>query len=493
MRRAADLFPWLLLLSWAALTQLRPIEDFDLWLHLKVGRLVLDGQPLPTVDEWSATAAGRPFIAHEWLAGALLEWLSSSTGGIGLTALLVWFAALLVVIVAVTLKGREQSPVAFWLAAAALAMVLARSTARPHLFSLLFAALLVAALAWWRQRRQWRCLLWLVPLVGLWANLHGAFLLAPVMLVAVGVAALLAARFPSLHRAPDEPAVKYRDALQPLVTAALCVVAGAMNPYGLDLYAFSLEMAFGNAYLKDFISEWLPPFSSAHIGNVNTWLFFGWSSLLIVVALVERRRLSALELFPLAAALWLSFGAIRFVPYAALFGLPVLVRWLDRRVPLRRRPSLEVVGGVLLLLVVLVRGPGFGGDPPFGIGVVPHRAAGMVEAMKAMGIRGVVFHEYEDGGYLLYAGAPELVPVIDARVDVYGEELTKEYRRAREVPGALLEYAERHDVEAVLLENPGRATREIVQPLLDDPRFAVALAPPGWILLRRVPVDSDLP
>src|ERR1700760_4005608 len=48
--------------------------DPDLWWHIKVGQDILATHRWPTVDPYSFTAAGQPWIAYEWLGDVLLAW-----------------------------------------------------------------------------------------------------------------------------------------------------------------------------------------------------------------------------------------------------------------------------------------------------------------------------------------------------------------------------------------------------------------------------------
>src|SRR6476661_63756 len=41
--------------------------DIDLWWHLKTGELIAATGSVPVVDPYSYTAAGRSWVAHEWL------------------------------------------------------------------------------------------------------------------------------------------------------------------------------------------------------------------------------------------------------------------------------------------------------------------------------------------------------------------------------------------------------------------------------------------
>src|SRR5437762_1853949 len=49
-----------------AVDLVRP-TDIDVWWHLKTGELIARMGAVPTVDPFSYTAAGRPWVAHEWL------------------------------------------------------------------------------------------------------------------------------------------------------------------------------------------------------------------------------------------------------------------------------------------------------------------------------------------------------------------------------------------------------------------------------------------
>src|SRR5215472_1406592 len=44
------------------------LSDPDTFLHVRVGQWILDHAQFPTVDFFSYTAAGKPWIATEWLS-----------------------------------------------------------------------------------------------------------------------------------------------------------------------------------------------------------------------------------------------------------------------------------------------------------------------------------------------------------------------------------------------------------------------------------------
>jgi len=109
---------------------LSPITDYDLFLHLKTGAVVLETGHVPRVDDYSALARGRPFVAHEWLSGVLFRVIERVFGRYGLPALTTLVAAVALGIAA-SLYGAARflgaSPV---LAVPMLAFVMVLAAAR---------------------------------------------------------------------------------------------------------------------------------------------------------------------------------------------------------------------------------------------------------------------------------------------------------------------------------------------------------------------------
>src|SRR5260370_5285844 len=62
-------------------------DDPDLWWHVKVGQIIWNTHQIPQTDQFSFTAQGHPWIAHEWLSQVVL-YLTWRTGGY--SALLLW-------------------------------------------------------------------------------------------------------------------------------------------------------------------------------------------------------------------------------------------------------------------------------------------------------------------------------------------------------------------------------------------------------------------
>src|SRR5689334_891627 len=64
------------------------IKDLDLWLHIGVGRYIVEhGFQIPPVDVLSCTIAGKPWVNHEWLFQVIAYWIYTFCGPDGIIAM----------------------------------------------------------------------------------------------------------------------------------------------------------------------------------------------------------------------------------------------------------------------------------------------------------------------------------------------------------------------------------------------------------------------
>jgi hypothetical protein len=489
--RLVALAPLLIAAVWAALSLFTAAGNPDLWMHLRVGAHVV-AEGFFDTDLWSATARGRPFIAHEWLSGVVFHGLYLlDDGAVSLTLLrvLLGLATLLAGLLALDADSRARTAPRL-LIVAALFVVFARAEVRPHLFSLALFAALTACLERWRLSGD-RRLLWPWPLLGaLWANLHGGFVIGPALVAMVSVGLLVEGR---LRPPPSEDAGGRARPRDGLLLAVAMAAAALVNPYGARLYAFAFELTGGDAFLKSVISEWLPTLSSAHAGNWDVPVALMLVVLALVALLGRGRRASLVDGLLLAAFLWLGLVAVRFLPYLAIVAAPIAARHMvalseERDLSLlgRARPLVEGVIFAAMLALVAGRGVAFSARTPvpLGAGLRTPAVAPAVKLLVDAGVKGGVFHRYEHGGWLLFAGHPSLSPVIDPRIDIYGDELVRRYAGALQNPEALLAFARDHWLTAVILEDD-RDGAALVRHLVSVRAFAPVRAPAGWLVLVR--------
>src|SRR5262249_28959330 len=59
---------------------LATFTDPDYWWHLKTGELILHNHAVPRTDPFSYTAAGKHWVAHEWLSEVIIYGVQSLLG-----------------------------------------------------------------------------------------------------------------------------------------------------------------------------------------------------------------------------------------------------------------------------------------------------------------------------------------------------------------------------------------------------------------------------
>jgi tetratricopeptide (TPR) repeat protein len=236
------------------------VSNNDIWIHLETGEYVLTHLRVPVTDPYSFTAAGRSYVAHEWLAGVLFYLVYSGAGVGGLIlfkAAVIAGTVVLLFLAARRLRGRLS--VILPVFALVLYLGSARFFERPHIFSYLLAAVILWLFLRYREGgRDRRWLYAIIPVQVLWVNLHGGWV-EGVALVAVFAAGelltWLRARY--LLRQPER-SLPARDVglLAALVPAGLA--ASLVNPYGWRILLFPFQLTGLQLFMQE-VYEWRPP------------------------------------------------------------------------------------------------------------------------------------------------------------------------------------------------------------------------------------------
>ncbi len=473
----------------AILVGLHTVEDNDVFIHMRVGADIWSSGSVPHTDVYSAVAAGREFIAHEWLSALVFFGVDRAFGGVGISLLMAACSlAVAATLYASLARPAREGILALPLVGLCTYLVNFRVHARPHLFSLVIVALFVLAIERWRRDRSARALWWLVPLQVVWVNLHGEYLLGPVLLAIVTGTVGLFALLPSLQRSVGPRAYSWSDVRGLLCLSAAVLLACLVNPYGPKILAFSFRMWSENDYIKQFVIEWRGTFLPENHGL--NWFHF-YCALLAVswLALLARARtLPLLDLALLGAVTVLSAGSQRFVPHLALIGFPILVRSLSpllesvwEKRALGRRPALELAAAMAMILYTTAYGYALDQDTSdpetknlhrpiaWGYGEHPYEE---VEFLERSGLEGIIYAEYTDAALLLQRLSPRIRPVVDSRIDIFGEELMSEYVHSQDSLENFYAYLAKHDCNLVMLW--GYYNRHFVKALARDPSWRLA-------------------
>lgn len=409
---------WALLIASSALYFLSDNEaDNDLWVHLFSGRLIRTRGAVPHVDDASYTAAGAPWVDHEWLTQIALAALYDAGGS---TAL--WVAKLAVALATAwlvwTLVRRHAA--SWWVRGPVMVLTLAVLSRGYAVRPQILTALGVAALLVWLDRGarpSWGALALVAGGFALWANAHAAFI------VGIGILALYAADT-WLRGASADPggAARPAPAHAPWRVLLLPLAAGAgacLTPYGPELFLYIARELGGPHPL----SEWQPvtltdpahrPFALMLLAWIITLPFarllrrrWWWAALVAGLALMAWRQQRHTPLFALCAAAPLADQAA-----AALV-------WLRTRVALRLSPATHLLLAVALsvfaaiqLFRVAARLERDGAGLVFEARDYP---VGAVRHLAAHGLGGNLAVPLDWGGYALWHLAPRVRVSLDGR------------------------------------------------------------------------------
>lgn len=248
-----------------------PMPAVDLTYQLRAGSEILAAGAAPTVDTWTFTVPGTPWLDQQWGAQVILAAVYQVGGWTGLALLRAALTALSFALLLVAVRSAWSrasvrsggSAVASSARTATLIVLLAFVVAAPALAlrpQLLATVLFAATLVILVQRAEHPRRLWLIPIfAAAWANVHGTF---PLVVVLVGLAwldevTLLREPTPAGHPQQRLPQ-RLLGSTGLAIIGAVAAVATVLTPYGIDAWRYIQNVARNPAVTSQ-ISEWRPP------------------------------------------------------------------------------------------------------------------------------------------------------------------------------------------------------------------------------------------
>jgi hypothetical protein len=399
--------------------------DPDLWGHIRAGQAILEQGHIILRDTYSYSAFGQLYRNHEWLTEVLMALIYNHGGVIGLKLWKFTCAALTFGFLAAGLSetGAGATVQLYTLMCAAVALMLEMQF-RPQLFTYLLFAALLMILARHNYRGSARTWL-IIPVMALWANLHGGFV--------IGIATL--GTYTAVVGMQDLIAGKgLRRALRLVLITLAATLVTLATPWGINLWYEVIRPVFSPA-IRTLIVDWHPltlalaeQWRVSHFG-VLFYLFVLGLMGCMAVSFALSPKGGDLPLVAIAAVMSLAaFSAARNIPLAAIaLTLPVarhvslVVGRLRERAaaqgvgfkaqPIRARVNQWMVGAVAIVL-----GISFGLFSPR-LRTPDIYPTGAVAFMQRHGLAGNVLNDFNWGEYLIWRLTPASKVFIDGRYD----------------------------------------------------------------------------
>lgn len=411
----------------------RSVVDPDLWGHIRFGQLISGLGGVPEMDPFAYTSGQQPWINHEWMAEVVAAQVYDGLGTPGLLLLRFSLLGATLGLVGWQLTKGPLGPTLGTLATffVGLGMTVGLGTARPHLFTYFFFALVMVLMVESRGRPR---LLWLLPIVfAVWINFHGGVLAGVGVLAVWGVGDLLDVGLAN-KKLPGFGHVRWWGLLG--VGAALALL---VNPYGWELVWFLVDTT---TEARPMITEWAP--TSAHGGEFLLYLLFvmGGGALWVF----KRQEISWKKTLVLIVLAILGVKATRHLPLMAI-GMGVLLA--EHFLPLHERlPRKEggnksrwktnrlltgVVGSCVVLAGLFIVGSGWQKGQP---GCLPvqktyiHYPQGAVHLVRQADVSGRLVVPFNWGEYTLWHLGPQVQISMDGRREtVYPDSVYQHYRK----------------------------------------------------------------
>jgi hypothetical protein len=391
----------------------RLLEDPDVYWHITVGRWIVEHRAFPHVDPFSATMGGAPWIAKEWLSQLLYAGAHAIAGWPGVVVLAAAAIAAAVALLTHFLVQKLAPVPALTLVVAGFLLAYPHLLARPHALALPLMVAWTGVLIDAVDRRRPPPLA-LLPVMTLWANLHGSFTLGLALVAPLALEAWW-----------NTGAGRRATALTWLRFGALALIAACVTPYGPEPILVAFRM-LGLGQILSIIDEWRPQ-DFSHIGAFEICLLLGLS-----FVLYRGIKLPPLRIALLLGLLHLGLSQGRHVDVLGLLAPLVLaqplarqVGWAGEAADHRSEQTSGLAHGALAACLVALTWAlaGISGWAPLAQ-ISPVSAVAALKARNA----GPILNSYNFGGYLIYAGVK---PFIDGRTDqLYGEAFMVRYAKA---------------------------------------------------------------
>jgi hypothetical protein len=420
------------------------LNDPDTMWQITVGQWILDHRAVPETDIYSFTMNGQPWISTQWLAQVMYAKAFSLFGWSGPVVLAAAAIATTFALLAAFLSRRLNDTATLVFITVVLALTIAHLLARPHVLAMPFMVAWICGLVAAADRREAPSFA-LLPLMALWANLHGGFVFGLMMVFPLAMDAVVNA----------EPNRRRGLAIHWAVFAVAAFVASCCTPYGWGALLASQKILSLGAALP-LIMEWRPA-DFGSLGAFELTLLFG-----IGLALYRGVTLPPMRIVMLLGLLHMALAQTRAAENLALVAPMLLAAPLARQIgggEIFDPATLARARNLLLPLVAVLL---LGGTVAF---ASVHRfapntrgapVAAVAELKKLKLTR--VFNDYDFGGYLIAHGVPTF---IDGRTELFGEKFFVDHNAASGLmePDNLFRLLDEYKCNATFMRTQSAATK----------------------------------
>jgi len=404
----------ILLMAWYGLFFMEKIDltTSDLGRHIKNGEMILSGQfEVLNTNFYSYTEPDYLFVNHHWGCGVIFYLIFKVFGFIGLSILCLLISLITFYLFFKIAQKESNFKIAFLVSLLLIPLMVSRSEIRPEIFSYFFIALFFWILWHWRKGELDSKWLFILPILEIfWVNIHIYFIFG---LALIGLFLV--------DRIIREREINKRLGIVLFLTG----LTSLLNPFfvrGL-IYPFNIFKSYGYRIVENqsvwFLENW--GFNSPNLRLFEISLVILILSFLIL--LIRNRKRFSFIYFTLAIVFsFLSLLAIRNFTLFGFFALIIIVYNLRHsNLGIKKLPLSLVI--FLSLAIFLTSFFVYYEKLPlqehrFGFGLMESNNKS-IDFFKEHNLQGVIFNNYDIGGYLIYHLFPEKRVFTDNRPEAY--------------------------------------------------------------------------
>jgi len=455
----------ILLFTLLVVSQINTIVDSDLWCHFKTGEYIIKNFNVPQVDIFSYTLENKPWIDHEWLSQVLFYAVFAKFSWLGINFLkaVVISLCFLVLLFFIISKYKKSIYAIFFILISVFAFGY-RSFARPEIFSYLLLCLFFYILEYERK-------VYILPFLQiLWVNLHGYFILGPILIFLYLLGELIS----------GESAKAKRLCVLFAITCLACLI----NPYFYKGAFYPIKILAGvfaeqKLYLQN-IHELMMPVSAGLGRYAFFWILAILSSATFLVNLKKARVQHALIFL---GSFMASYAAIRNMPIFIFMAMPLSAINLNEAK--LTKGIIEKKYYTLSALVILSAVYFFISDKYYIFTkqssfrkteskmtelLTPSKACDFLENNH---IEGRMLNSIDFGHYISYRFYPEKRVFIDARTELYSYDFYRSYQRAQNYPGDWQALQRKYNFNIAFLRHLFSGTERLLKYLYNNKEWAL--------------------
>jgi hypothetical protein len=409
--------------------------DYDFWWHLATGKYIVEHKTIPDEDPFSSVnnleenknlnpVREKLILKQYWLSQVIFYKIYDAFGDKGI---IMFRSCILFTVLLFIFWWFKREKVSFYIIYPFVFFVFLHTLTftgeRPVLFTILFAVIIFFILDDFKQRKS-KLIFSLIPLMLIWANLHGGFILGN--LIILGYIAGETINFVLKRKE-----IEKKSLITLYIVGLVAIVVSAINPNGLIALTTLTKQ---NKLFQEGVQEYFSPFylyeSKVRVIDREYIILL---LLFPVLAILRNKKIDIVYYIILSGLLYMSISALRFVIYYVCISSMILGRELYyalegyfRSVRINKF-KFDLVASFLILLSSVLFTSGFLdlNKITFSKAVKISVPKGAADFIRTNNIKGNMFNDMGFGGYLIWRFYPWKKVFIDTRQLNY--TVTKEF------------------------------------------------------------------